>query len=255
MATSYTPRLLLPEIADGEGSAYVTYNDLARILDGLVQGIIQSRTLTAPPGGELEGQCWYVPTGATGAWAGHDGELAQWYGGIWRFIPLTQGMAFWVVDLARYWQVVKPGIHAVMALSGAGVAHTITTTPQTFQIADVDDAASNAPAPTTIDLVNSRFTINDFVSDFPISVGMHASLSTTGNNILFTGQIYKNGSPAAALKSSYTASNQSANAVLSIVQGIAVVKSGDTIDIRFVADTGSNLVTFDSFTFSILPIY
>ena len=50
MASSYTPRLLLPEIADGEGSAYLTYNDLARILDGLVQGVLQSRVVTAPPG-------------------------------------------------------------------------------------------------------------------------------------------------------------------------------------------------------------
>ena len=101
MASSYTPRLLLPEIADGEGSAYVTYNDLARILDALLQAVVQSTTLTAPPGGEADGQCWFVPTGATGAWAGQDLKIAQWYNNNWHFHTPPAGMDMYDVETAK----------------------------------------------------------------------------------------------------------------------------------------------------------
>ena len=51
---------------------------------------IQDRDLTAPPGGEGEGESWLVDTPATGAWESHEGEVATWFSG-WRFRALLDG--------------------------------------------------------------------------------------------------------------------------------------------------------------------
>ena len=93
-----TPRLGLPEMADGEGSGYVTFNELARILDAFLNIVLQSGTDTTPPVTPTEGDCWYVPAGATGAWAGNEKTLAQWYGGAWHFMPFTTGTYVFVDD-------------------------------------------------------------------------------------------------------------------------------------------------------------
>ena len=95
-----TPRLDLPEMADGEGSGYTTFNDLTRILDATVNPVAQSSTVTDPPGSPAEGQCWYVPAGATGAWAGNVNTLAQWYESAWYFYTLPTGAYIFVEDTA-----------------------------------------------------------------------------------------------------------------------------------------------------------
>jgi hypothetical protein len=52
-----------------------------------------STTTTAPPGSPADGATYYVPTGATGAWAGHAGELATWdaEAGTWEFSEVGSG--------------------------------------------------------------------------------------------------------------------------------------------------------------------
>lgn len=45
----------------------------------------KSATISAPPGSPGLGDLYLVPVGATGAWAGHDGQLAQWDGAAWTF--------------------------------------------------------------------------------------------------------------------------------------------------------------------------
>lgn len=52
-----------------------------------------SATTTAPPGSPVDGDTYLVPTGATGAWAGHAGEAAVWdeVTGTWEFEAVTPG--------------------------------------------------------------------------------------------------------------------------------------------------------------------
>ena len=95
-----TPRIDLPTMADGEGSGYVTFNQLAQILDALLNVVVQSGTTADPPGAPSEGQCWYVPIGGTGAWVGQDKKIAQWYAGAWAFHSLPVGTYVWVTDTA-----------------------------------------------------------------------------------------------------------------------------------------------------------
>ena len=93
-----TPRLDLPQMADGEGSGYVTFNQLAQILDAVLNTVVQSESLTTPPLTPNEGECWYVPAGGTGAWVGQSKKIAQWYGGVWAFHTLPIGTYVWVAD-------------------------------------------------------------------------------------------------------------------------------------------------------------
>lgn len=93
-----TPRLSMPEIVESQAGKYLTHNEALRVLDALVQLTVQDRDLTAPPGSPANGQCWIVGASATGAWVGHDGEIAQRYAGAWYFIAPQEGWRAWVVD-------------------------------------------------------------------------------------------------------------------------------------------------------------
>lgn len=78
-----------------------------------------SRTTTAPPGSPAEDDQYIVPVGATGAWSGHDHELAVWCTDPdeWHFIAPIEGFFSWVwdedklyhVDQTLTWQPFQPG--------------------------------------------------------------------------------------------------------------------------------------------------
>jgi hypothetical protein len=54
---------------------------------------VESSTLTATPGSPTLNQRWIVPaSGVTGAWAGHEANLAVWNGSAWVFTAPTAGM-------------------------------------------------------------------------------------------------------------------------------------------------------------------
>lgn len=59
-----------------------------------------SATTTTPPVTPNDGDLYYVPVGATGAWAGEDGQLAEWNAelGVWEFYLIPEGEVFYVID-------------------------------------------------------------------------------------------------------------------------------------------------------------
>lgn len=60
------------------------------------------KDLTAPPGGESEGDRYIVGPSATGDWSGHDGEIA-WMddSATWHFDAPVAGWLTWVIDEAE----------------------------------------------------------------------------------------------------------------------------------------------------------
>ncbi|GEM_PF-2072719 len=52
---------------------------------------VKSVTITAPPAIPSDGDIYIVPTGATGAWAGKTGQVAEWSEAAWRFSPTSDG--------------------------------------------------------------------------------------------------------------------------------------------------------------------
>lgn len=89
---SQSPNLRLPYLDANQNQKTVTHNAALTVLDALVQCGIQSAALTAPPAAPGDGQCWIVASGATGAWAGKDLDIAAWQDGAWAFYPPSKGM-------------------------------------------------------------------------------------------------------------------------------------------------------------------
>jgi hypothetical protein len=59
---------------------------------------VEDRNLTVPPGSPAVDEYWIVAAGATGAWAGHDEEIAGWNGTTWQFQRPSFGLAAWIFD-------------------------------------------------------------------------------------------------------------------------------------------------------------
>ncbi len=93
-----TPNLALPLLAAAQAQKHVTVNEALARLDGLVQMSVKDRDLAAPPASPAEGERYIVASGATGAWAGWDGDMVLFSAGTWlRLIP-QEGWRVWVED-------------------------------------------------------------------------------------------------------------------------------------------------------------
>ena len=107
-----TSRLNLPLIMPQQAQKHVTHNEALQALDALVQPVVESRTIGVPPAAPLLGDAYIVGAGASGAWSGHDDEIAAWQAGAWLFY-----------DPAPGWQVYVKGEKAIVAFdSGAWTA-------------------------------------------------------------------------------------------------------------------------------------
>ncbi len=96
-----TTRLAMPLIAEAQAQKHITHNEALLKLDVLVQMAVVDRDQTTPPPAPEEGQAWIVAAGAADDWAGHDGEVAAWQGGAWRFFAPRAGWVAWVMDEGR----------------------------------------------------------------------------------------------------------------------------------------------------------
>lgn len=96
-----TARLGLPYIAAAQAQKHVTHNAAIRQLDALTHLTLQSVSTTAPPASPADGQCWFVPAGATGVWAGKGGLMGAYEAGAWDFYTPRTGFLAYVVDERR----------------------------------------------------------------------------------------------------------------------------------------------------------
>ena len=94
--------LLLPYLLAAQAQKHVTVNEALRLLDGLVQLAVLDRHLTAPPASPADGDRYIVASGATGAWAGWDLNVAYRVDGAWMRLVPRPGWQAWVVDEASF---------------------------------------------------------------------------------------------------------------------------------------------------------
>lgn len=62
------------------------------VVDFIVRGSVEGAPVAAPPSSPVIGTFYRVATGASGAFAGHEGELAGWTAGGWRFVAPVEGV-------------------------------------------------------------------------------------------------------------------------------------------------------------------
>lgn len=91
-----TPNLDIPELLPAQSLPEATINDALRRIDALLSlGVETFKTLTAPPGSPAEGDMHVVDSPATGAWAGHEDEIAYRAFATWEFIQPAEGVMIW----------------------------------------------------------------------------------------------------------------------------------------------------------------
>ena len=115
-----TPRLSLPFIMPSQAQKHITHNEAIQALDALVQPIVESRAILAPPPTPVEGEAYLVPSGASGAWAGHVDDIAAFQSGAWHFFEAAEGWQ--VFNKAQGTQLVySEGEWTPLAALGAGL--------------------------------------------------------------------------------------------------------------------------------------
>ncbi|MFP4275260.1 MAG: DUF2793 domain-containing protein [Paracoccaceae bacterium] len=119
-----SPRLALPYLLPAQAQKHVTHNEALRLLDAAVQLSVEAFGQTVPPGLPEHGEAHALGAGATGAWAGHDGEIAVWSDGAWLFVRPQEGWRAWGRAEAQLrvwagtdWAPVAPDSH----LDGIGI--------------------------------------------------------------------------------------------------------------------------------------
>jgi hypothetical protein len=121
-----TPVLALPLILAAQAQKHVTHNEALQRLDVLVQPVLAGLGSTVPPAEPAAGETHALGTGATGAWEGHDGELAGWAPGGWVFAAPRPGWRAWLAPAAelRVWDGaawVAPALPPLDDLPGLGI--------------------------------------------------------------------------------------------------------------------------------------
>lgn len=83
---------------------------------------VLDRDLSTPPASPTTGARYIVKPTGTGAWAGHDNQIAEWNGSAWVFTTLTTGLCVYVSDegLAVEWNG-----SAWVVISGQANHHTL----------------------------------------------------------------------------------------------------------------------------------
>ncbi len=93
-----TPNLGLPYLEAAQAQKHVTHNEALLRLDVLSQARAVSIGDTVPPGGPADGDVYIPGSGATGAWAGWDWNIAYVADGAWLKIVPKQGWTIYNAD-------------------------------------------------------------------------------------------------------------------------------------------------------------
>ena len=140
-----SPILDLPFILPAQAQKHVTHNEALALLDVLVQTVVTSRSLTAPPTSPAEGDVYIVPSGATGLWASQADAIAFFQGNVWRLLPPKPGWTARVLD---------GGISVVFGAAGWGAVVPANLQLDTLGISATADATNRLSVTSPAVLLN-----------------------------------------------------------------------------------------------------
>lgn len=125
-----TAKYALPELVLSQASKEITHNEALNIIDILMAKAVNS-IVTAPPGSPANGDTVLVKATATGAFTGHETEIAYWLdaAAAWQFIIPTDRME--ITDLSNNW------VYRFNAGSGAWDQYSGTYTPTLTAVTNI----------------------------------------------------------------------------------------------------------------------
>jgi hypothetical protein len=88
-----TPCLGLKTVIPGQAQKETSINEGLHLLDAIVAGAVEEPARTDPPATPVVGTSYLVASNAVGEWVGHDGALAAFTLGGWRFVAPIDGLA------------------------------------------------------------------------------------------------------------------------------------------------------------------
>lgn len=106
-----TPILELDEWEEAQGQPNVTVNTTVRWLECFAQLAVIDRDLSTPPVSPSDGDRYIPAATATGAWTGHEDEIALYLGNAWAFKAPPTGCRCYVEDedIFIYWPSASTG--------------------------------------------------------------------------------------------------------------------------------------------------
>ncbi len=113
-----TNRIGMPYMASAQAQKEVVHNEAITLADLMIQPVVQGIGLNVPPASPVEGACWVIGAVPAGAWSSHQGKIAGWTSGGWRFVAPQSGFSVWSVadnKMARH-----DGSQWVLGLANAG---------------------------------------------------------------------------------------------------------------------------------------
>ena len=158
---SETANLALPLVQASQAQKHVTVNEAMVRLDAVSQLVLASMTLGTPPAEPAEGACYAVAPGATGDWAGRDGQIAVADNGGWAFLAPAAGWRAWDAGAAQplvhdgtAWRATGFGQGA----SGAGARFVTEEAVHAIVPGPENTLAASIPARVTLFAVSARVT-------------------------------------------------------------------------------------------------
>lgn len=102
-----TARFAIPLLAPGQSQKEFFHNEALERIACLLCPVVDGPPQSNPPAGPAVGACYMIATGAGGDWTGHDGAIALFTAGGWRFVEPVEGLG--VVERASgvpwHWRV------------------------------------------------------------------------------------------------------------------------------------------------------
>ncbi len=218
---SDTPNLAIPYIAASQAQKHVTHNEALSIIDGLVHLAVISRNTTAPPSTPANGDRYLVPSGATGEWVTHPGQLALRMEGAWRYITPREGWNAWVSD-------------EDVALTYSGTAWIAGSVPTALNNLTMLGVNATADVTNKLSVNSSAVLLNNIGTDVRLNINKNAPVNKA--SILFqTGfsgraEIGTTGDDNFHFKVSADGSTFQESIVLDSSTGKTVVKNGVVLD-------------------------
>ena len=136
----------MPLLDAAQAQKHVTVNEALARADAVAQMRLKARGVTVPPVA-VDGTAYGIGVGASGDWAGHDGEVAVQANGGWVFMVPKRGWRGW--DEATGEAVVYDGVNwqsdAVVASAGGAGTH--------WRMGEIDHVITAGADSTTVNVI------------------------------------------------------------------------------------------------------